>query len=376
MKRTFHPLIPALLAAMTLAPATLAQDSHSSQQADFQVQTFTEGLEHPWALAFLPDGRMLVTERPGRLRILERDGTLTPEPVPGAPEVAARGQGGLLDVALHPDFESNRLIYLSHSIFGENGMTTAVSRARFENNRLEGLERIFTAEPFSGTTRHFGSRLAFDRDGYLFITVGDRGEKDRAQDIDDHAGSLIRLHGDGSIPEDNPFVGQEDARPEIFSYGHRNPQGLALHPETGVLWEHEHGPRGGDEVNIPRKGLNYGWPVITYGMAYSGGTIGEGTEKEGMEQPLHYWTPSIAPSGMAFYDGDRFPEWRGDLFVGALAMTHLTRLEIEGEEIVDEERLLEERGQRIRAVRSGPEGYLYVVIDDSDAEILRLVPAE
>ncbi|WP_026987864.1 PQQ-dependent sugar dehydrogenase [Fodinicurvata fenggangensis] len=376
MKRTFHPLIPALLAAMTLAPATLAQDSHSSQQADFQVQTFTEGLEHPWALAFLPDGRMLVTERPGRLRILERDGTLTPEPVPGAPEVAARGQGGLLDVALHPDFESNRLIYLSHSIFGENGMTTAVSRARFENNRLEGLERIFTAEPFSGTTRHFGSRLAFDRDGYLFITVGDRGEKDRAQDIDDHAGSLIRLHGDGSIPEDNPFVGQEDARPEIFSYGHRNPQGLALHPETGVLWEHEHGPRGGDEVNIPRKGLNYGWPVITYGMAYSGGTIGEGTEKEGMEQPLHYWTPSIAPSGMAFYDGDRFPEWRGDLFVGALAMTHLTRLEIEGEEIVDEERLLEERGQRIRAVRSGPEGCLYVVIDDSDAEILRLVPAE
>lgn len=376
MKRTFHPLIPALLAGMILAPQTLAQDRHSTQQAEFQVQSFATGLEHPWALAFLPDGRMLVTERPGRLRILESDGTLVPDPVPGAPDVAARGQGGLLDIALHPDFENNRLIYLSHSISDGNGMTTAVSRARFEDDRLENLERIFTAEPFSGTTRHFGSRLAFGRNGYLFITVGDRGEKDRAQDIDDHAGSLIRLHDDGSIPKGNPFTGEEDARPEIFSYGHRNPQGLTLHPETGVLWEHEHGPRGGDEVNIPKKGLNFGWPVITYGMAYSGGTIGEGTHKEGMEQPRHYWTPSIAPSGMAFYDGDHFPEWRGDLFVGALAMTHLTRLEIEGEKIVDEERLLEDRGQRIRAVRSGPEGYLYVVIDDSDAEILRLVPAE
>ncbi|WP_022729180.1 PQQ-dependent sugar dehydrogenase [Fodinicurvata sediminis] len=376
MKKSFRPLIPALLAGMVLAPASLAQDRHSTQQAEFQVQTFTEGLEHPWALAFLPDGRMLVTERPGRLRILESDGTLVPDLVPGTPDVAARGQGGLLDIALHPDFENNRLIYISHSISGGNGMTTAVSRARFEDDRLENLERIFTAEPFSGATRHFGSRLAFDRDGYLFITVGDRGEKDRAQDIDDHAGSLIRLHDDGSIPEGNPFTDRDDARPEIFSYGHRNPQGLTLHPETGVLWEHEHGPRGGDELNIPEKGLNYGWPVITYGMAYSGGTIGEGTEKEGMEQPLLHWTPSIAPSGMAFYDGDHFPEWRGDLFVGALAMTHLTRLEIEGEEIVDEERLLEDRGQRIRDVRSGPEGYLYVVIDDSDAEILRLVPAE
>lgn len=376
MTTTLRLLATGFLGATILAPAALAQDSYSTQQADFQVQTFTQGLEHPWALAFLPDGRMLVTERPGRLRILESDGTLTTEPVPGVPEVAARGQGGLLDIALHPDFESNRLVYLSYSLLGENGMTTAVSRARFENGRLEELERIFTAEPFSGTTHHFGSRLVFDRDGHLFITVGDRGEKKRAQDINDHAGSLIRLHDDGSIPEDNPFVGQEDARPEIFSYGLRNPQGLTLHPETGVLWEHEHGPRGGDEVNTPQKGLNYGWPVITYGMAYTGGTIGEGTHREGMEQPLLHWSPSIAPSGMDFYDGAHFEGWQGDLFVGALVRTHLVRLEVENEEIVGEEKLLEERGQRVRDVRSGPDGYLYVVIDDPDAEILRLTPLE
>ncbi|MFC4353207.1 PQQ-dependent sugar dehydrogenase [Fodinicurvata halophila] len=369
-------LVTGFLGVFLLVPAAFSQETHTSEQATFQVETFAKGLERPWAMAFLPDGRMLVTERPGQLRLVDADGNLRSEPVPGVPEVAARGQGGLLDIVLHPDFENNRLIYLSHSIFGEDGMTTAVSRARFQDDRLEDLERIFTAKPFSGTTRHFGSRLAFDREGYLFITVGDRGEMDRAQDINDHAGSLIRLHDDGSIPEGNPFVGQEDAKPEIYSYGHRNPQGLALHPETGVLWEHEHGPRGGDEVNIPRKGLNYGWPVITYGMAYTGGTIGEGTHKEGMEQPLLHWTPSIAPCGMAFYDGERFEEWQGDLFVGALAMTHLTRLEVEGQEIVGEERLLEDRGQRIRDVANGPDGYLYVAIDASDAEILRLVPAE
>jgi glucose/arabinose dehydrogenase len=325
-------------------------------------------------MAFLPDGRILVTERPGRLRLVV-DGKLDPTPVAGLPEITARGQGGLLDVALHPEYESNGWIYLSYVARDEGGMGTEVVRARLKERRLEERELLFRLQPKSRAGRHFGSRLVFDREGYLFITVGDRGQRERAQMLSDHAGSVIRLHDDGRIPKDNPFVDVAGARPEIFSYGHRNPQGAALHPETGVLWIHEHGPQGGDELNRIFAGVNYGWPVITYGKEYvTGWDIGEGTHKEGMAQPVHHWAPSIAPSGMAFYTGDRFPGWQGNLFVGALKFQLLARLELQGNRVVKEERYLKGRIGRIRDVRSGPDGYLYLLTDEQDGRLIRLEP--
>jgi glucose/arabinose dehydrogenase len=346
----------------------------ASEQATFQLVTVAGGLDHPWGMAFLPDASILVTERPGRLRVV-RGGALDPAPIAGVPEVYASGQGGLLDVALDPAFASNRTIYLSYAAAGDGGNSTRVARARLGDRRFEDLQVIFVAEPLVRSSKHFGSRLAFDREGHLFITVGERGQGDRAQDLADHNGSVIRLHPDGSVPVDNPFVGVDGARPEIFSYGHRNPQGLAIHPTTGVPWLHEHGARGGDEVNIVRPGVNYGWPVITYGIDYSGAPIGEGTHKEGMAQPIHYWVPSIAPSGMAFYDGAAFPSWRGDLFVGALAGELLARLELDGERVVAEERLLEDAIGRIRDVAVGPDGFLYLLTDESDGALYRLEPA-
>ena len=346
-----------------------------SEQAAFRVVPVATGLEHPWGMAFLPNEDILITERAGRLRIL-RAGALDPEPIQGVPEVYASGQGGLLDVALDPDFAANRVIYLSYAAEGDGGNGTRVARATLGDGRVEDLEVIFTAQPLVRSSKHFGSRLAFDRQGYLFITVGERGQGDRAQDLGDQNGSAIRLHPDGSVPEDNPFVGVAGARPEIFSYGHRNAQGLAIHPETGVPWLHEHGARGGDEVNVVRPGVNYGWPVITHGIDYSGAPIGEGTHKEGMAQPIHYWVPSIAPSGMAFYDGDAFPEWRGDLFVGALRSELLARLELDGERVVGEERLLEGALGRIRDVEVGPDGLLYLLTDESAGGLYRLEPAE
>ena len=347
----------------------------TSQQATFRVVPVATGLEHPWGRAFLPDEGILVTERPGRLRIL-RDGILDPEPIDGVPPVYARGQGGLLDVALDPEFAANRLIYLAYAAVGDGGNSTRVARATLGDRRLEGLEVIFTAEPLVNSSYHFGSRLVFDPQGHLFITVGERGQDDRAQDLGDLNGSLIRLHPDGSVPEDNPFVGEAGARPEIFSYGHRNAQGLAIHPETGIPWLHEHGARGGDEVNVVRPGVNYGWPVITYGIDYSGAPIGEGTHKEGMAQPIYYWVPSIAPSGMAFYQGEAFPEWQGDLLVGALRSELLARLELDGEQVVAEERLLEGVLGRIRDVRVGPDGLVYLLTDEPDGGLYRLEPAE
>ena len=346
-----------------------------SEQAAFRVVPVATGLEHPWGMAFLPNEDILITERAGRLRIL-RAGALDPEPIQGVPEVYASGQGGLLDVALDPDFAANRVIYLSYAAEGDGGNGTRVARATLGDGRVEDLEVIFTAQPLVRSSKHFGSRLAFDRQGYLFLTVGERGQGDRAQDRGDQNGSVIRLHPDGSVPEDNPFVGVAGARPEIFSYGHRNAQGLAIHPETGVPWLHEHGARGGDEVNVVRPGVNYGWPVITHGIDYSGAPIGEGTHKEGMAQPIHYWVPSIAPSGMAFYDGDAFPEWRGDLFVGALRSELLARLELDGERVVGEERLLEGALGRIRDVEVGPDGLLYLLTDESAGGLYRLEPAE
>jgi glucose/arabinose dehydrogenase len=344
-----------------------------SEQAAFRVVQLTTGLEHPWGMAFLPDGGILVTERAGRLRIV-RDGALEPTPIEGVPPVYASGQGGLLDVALDPDFASNRVIYLSYAAEGDGGNSTRVARATLGDGRLEDLEVIFVAEPLVNSSYHFGSRLAFDPQGRLLITVGERHQGERAQDLGDHNGSVIRLHRDGSVPADSPFVGVAGARPEVFSYGHRNAQGLAIHPETGIPWLHEHGARGGDEVNVVRPGVNYGWPVITYGIDYSGAPIGEGTHKDGMAQPIHYWVPSIAPSGMAFYDGDAFPNWRGDLFVGALRAELLARLELDGERVVGEERLLEGALGRIRDVEVGPEGYLYLLTDEGDDGLYRLEP--
>jgi glucose/arabinose dehydrogenase len=351
-----------------------------SEREDFRVRVLSEGLVHPWALAFLPDGRMLVSERPGRLRLLAADGRLDPRPVAGVPAVAASGQGGLLDVVLHPDFAANGWIYLSYAAAGEGGVGTEVVRGRWVSDaaghRLEDLRVIYRQRPKSSGGQHFGSRLVFDRDGFLHISQGDRGTMARAQQLDDLAGKQVRLHDDGRVPADNPWRGVAGAHPEIFSVGHRNVQGAALHPVSGALWTHEHGPQGGDEINIVRKGRNYGWPVITHGVNYVIGTkIGVGTHREGLEQPLYQWTPSIAPSGMAFYVGERFPAWRGNLFVGALKYQMLVRLELDGERVVHEERLLSGREGRIRDVRQGPDGLIYLLTDAPDGKLLRLEPA-
>lgn len=341
---------------------------------ELQIEELVSGLNHPWALAFLPDGRMLVTERPGRLLIISNDGRKISE-VTGLPSIAVSGQGGLLDVALHPEFSQNQLIYFSYSASGKGGIGTEVARAQLIDSRLRQVQRIFQLQPKSNTGRHFGSRLVFDRDGLLYITLGDRGDKKRAQKLNDHAGSVIRLHDDGTIPADNPFPGQNNHRSRIYSYGHRNMQGAALHPETGLLWTQEHGPQGGDEVNVIRPGTNYGWPVITYGVNYGSGTkIGEGTHKQGMAQPIHYWVPSIAPSGMLFYTGDKFPEWQDNLFIGALKDQMLVRLELDGETVVAEERMLKKVLGRIRDVRQGPDGYIYLLTDHGDGKLVRLKP--
>jgi glucose/arabinose dehydrogenase len=358
-----------------LAAAVPAQPVIKTQEHALRVVKLVEGLEHPWGLAFLPDGRLLITERPGRLRIVQ-DGKLLPQPVAGLPPVAAQGQGGLLDVALHPRFADNGLVYLSYAARGADGVGTEVARGRLAGGRLENVEVIFRQQPKGSTGRHFGSRLVFDRDGLLYVTLGDRGEQERAQRPDDHAGSVIRIHDDGRVPQDNPFVGKPGWRPEKYTLGNRNIQGAALHPQTGLLWTHEHGPQGGDEINVIRPGVNYGWPVITYGVNYGIGTrIGEGTAKPGMAQPLHYWVPSIAPSGMAFYTGERFPRWRGDLFVGALRDEMLVRLRLNGEKVVAEERLLRGVLGRIRDVRNGPDGYLYLLTDEPRGVLARLEPA-
>ena len=351
-------------------------DVIETQQHALRVVEIVKGLEHPWSLAFLPEGDLLVTERPGRLRLV-RDGRLLPVPVANLPPVAAQGQGGLLDVILHPNFAENRWVYWSYAGAGDGGIGTEVARGRLIEDRLEDVEVLFVMQPKSGGGRHFGSRLVFDRQGYLYITLGDRGERDRAQQGDDHAGSVIRLHADGSVPEDNPFVGREGWLPEIYSFGHRNLQGAALHPDTGILWTHEHGPQGGDEVNIIRAEINYGWPVITYGANYVTGTqIGEGTHKPGMAQPIHYWVPSIAPSGMDFYTGDKFPQWQGDLLVGALKDRMLVRLTLDGEKVVGEERFLKNVLGRIRAVQQGPDGFVYLLTDEDDGVLVRLEPVE
>lgn len=364
----------AIAAAVVLRPGASRAQSARTDKMRLTVVEVASGLDHPWGLAFLPDGSMLVTEREGRLRRILPDGKLSAA-IRGVPEVVARGQGGLLDVALDPRFADNRLVYLTYSEPGQGGSGTTAARGRLGEDGLSDVRVIFRQAPKLGTGHHFGSRLVFAPDGTLFITTGDRGQMARAQELSMHQGKVIRIRPDGSIPPDNPFVGRTDARPEIWSYGHRNIQGAALHPTTGRLWLHEHGARGGDEINVPEAGRNYGWPVITYGMDYSGARIGEGTSKPGLEQPIHWWDPSIAPSGMAFCTSDRYPAWRGNLFIGSLRFSQLVRLEVDGTTVLKEERFLDEVGKRIRDVRQGPDGFLYVTTDESGGSVLRLEPA-
>ena len=370
--------------ALILAVATpvVGQDVHRSIQHDYRIVTVAEGLEHPWSMAWLPGGDLLITERPGRLRVV-RHGRLLPDPVMGVPEVFASGQGGLFDVVPHPDFSSNRLLYLSFAKPSPEGSTTTVVRGRFENGRLDDLEEIF--EAVAQGRGHYGGRLAFDRNNYLFITAGDRMvpstgdlEAHPAQDTSNHHGVTIRLHDDGRVPDDNPFVGRVEARPEIWSYGHRNPQGLVVHPETGDVWITEHGPQGGDELNRIIPGANYGWPIIGYGVNYRTGlAIHEGTIREGMESPPHFWVPSIATSGLLIYTGDQFPEWRGDVFAGGLAGQQVAHLSMndDSRQIEREETLVWGLG-RVRDVRQGPDGYIYVAIDDRRGGLTPVVRLE
>lgn len=348
----------------------------------FQTRTVAGGLEHPWAVEVLADGRMLVTERPGRLRILTQRGKLS-RPAAGLPPVDAREQGGLLDVAADPGFAANRTIYFSYAEPRAGGNGTALAKARLitesDPPRVEDVQVLFREMPTMESTKHFGSRIVFAPDGTLFLTLGERSTLEgrvQAQDLGSHFGKIIRIQKDGSVPADNPFVKRAGARPEIWSYGHRNIQSAAIHPGTGALWVVDHGPRGGDEVNAPEAGKNYGWPVITYGIEYSGAPIGAGiTALPGMEQPLYYWDPVIAPSGMLFYTGDLFPAWKGSLFIGALVGKHLARLTLEGKRVVGEERLLTDLGERIRDVTQGPDGAIYVATDEPAGRVLSLTPA-
>ncbi|WP_410474369.1 PQQ-dependent sugar dehydrogenase [Guyparkeria sp. TX1] len=358
----------ALLILLPLVPLFAVQPA----LAEPAVETITDELHHPWALTFLPDGDLLVTERRGRLWRID-PATGERREIDGLPEVDHRNQGGLLDVLAPPAHADGQWIYLTWAGRCDGGNATHMGRGRLEGDRLVDFKTLHVATPCVDSGIHFGSRLAFDRDGHLFMTVGDRGERNRAQDLADHNGSVLRFHDDGRIPADNPFVDRSDAEDAIFSYGHRNPQGAATHPQTGRVWIHEHGPRGGDEINIPAAGENFGWPIQTYGREYAGPEIAP-DEVEGVTGPLHHWTPSIAPSGMTFYDHAAAPVWQGDLFVGALVKRHLARLQLDGERVISEERWLEERDWRIRDVEVGPDGALWVITDHADGRLLRLTP--
>jgi len=386
MVRTPVRIFIALGLFLSVVTPVLGQDPIlRSANHDYRVVKVADGLINPWSIAFLPGGDMLITERPGRLRLV-RDGLLRMAPVEGVPEVLAQGQGGLFDVVLHPDFESNQLVYLSYAkpIGDGTEATTAVARGRFENDRLTDVEDIFVAES-RGRPGHYGARLAFDEEGYLFVTVGDRQapsigdlEAHPAQDISNHHGTVIRLHDDGSVPADNPFAGESDVLPEIWSYGHRNPQGLAIHPETGDIWITEHGPQGGDELNRILPGLNYGWPVIGYGVNYrTGSAIHDGTLRDGIEAPTHFWVPSIATSGLMIYTGNVFPAWKGSIFAGGLGGQQIARLTMDGQRVVREETILQGMG-RVRDIRQSPDGYIYVAIESRDGlptAVVRLEPA-
>jgi glucose/arabinose dehydrogenase len=376
-------MAPAVISAVMLTTGSVAADQTNAPAAPKTPITVTEvadGLENPWGMQFLADGRILVTERPGTMRIVATDGKVS-EPIKGLPNVVQGGQAGLLDVLLAPDFATSGLIYFSFSEPRANSKNgTSVMRAKLSLNEnggelSDGLV-IFRQEPAFSGRHHFGSRLVWNTDGTLFITTGERSsQRDLAQDLDTHLGKVIRINADGTVPKDNPFVGQDGKRPEIWSYGHRNLQGAALNPATGTLWTTEHGAQGGDELNIPRAGKNYGWPIITWGENYGGGKIGEGTSKSGLEQPVYYWKPSIATSGLAFYTGDLFKDWKGNVLAGGLAGAVLERLVLDGDKVVAVEKLLVDRGDRIRDVRQGPDGAVWVLTDDADGKLLRITPA-
>ena len=361
-------------------PLPALPQSLFSAEGPIRVVPVATGLSHPWSLAFLPDGSMLVTERQGRLRIV-RNGALDPEPIPGVPQVRAAVLGGLLDVAVHPGFAENRLVYLTYSKGREDGLTTtALARGRFDGSALQEMTDIFVANTWSKSSTNYGGRIAFGRDGMLYLTVGERQEQDRAQDGMDHGGKVLRLRDDGTVPPDNPFAGRAGFQPEIYSIGHRSPQGLAVHPDTGAIWENEHGPLGGDEINVIQPGRNYGWPLVTFGTDYDGTKISEATSRPDLEGPFMYWVPSIAISGLAFYTGDRFPAWKGNVFVGAMfegrtrGTGHLQRITFTEGRPIQREPILVELRQRVRDVREGPDGFLYVLTDEDNGAILRIEP--
>lgn len=352
--------------------ASLGSGDEADVDHEVEVSTFASGLVHPWGLSVLPDGRMLVTERPGRLRFVQTDGSLS-EPVGGVPDVFASGQGGLLDVALDPDFTSNNLVYLSYAESGAGGASTAVARGRLQGNRLAGVEVIFRQQPKVSGSNHFGSRLVFAPDGNLFVTLGERFDFDPAQDLSNTLGAIVRIRPDGSIPPNNPFVGRENADPAIWSYGHRNIEAAAIQPDSGELWVAEMGPRGGDELNVPEAGRNYGWPLVSWGRHYSGEGIPDPPSRPDLAQSIRHWTPVISPSGMIFYSGDMFPGWRGDALIGGLTARGVVRLELDGSRIVEEDRI--DIGQRIREVAQGRDGSVFLLTDEPDGEILRLTPS-
>jgi glucose/arabinose dehydrogenase len=370
----FATLAPVACQSSAQGPAPRSPTPNSIDNV-VRVETVASGLVNPWGLEFLPDGRMIVTERPGRVRLVDKDGSVSP-PLANAPRVAARGQGGMLDVALDPSFAQNRIIYLSFAEPGEGGTAgTSVARARLGDGALEDVRVIYRQEPKVSGGGHFGSRLVFGRDGTLFVTQGDRqAYRDRAQDLSQGQGKIVRINTDGSIPKDNPFVGRTGVRPEIWSYGHRNVQAATRHPESGQLWTVEHGAAGGDELNHPEAGKNYGWPVITYGRDYNGRRIGVGVETEGMEQPVYYWDPVIAPSGMIVYTGDRYPGWKGSFLIGSLSPGALVRLNMNNGVVQSEERYLGDLRERIRDVQQGPDGYVYLITDSSEGRVLRVLP--
>jgi glucose/arabinose dehydrogenase len=377
-KTLLATLCASALITVTAPVFAAPTQNFKSEQGTLEVTTITKGLEHPWALAFLPDRQgMLVTERPGNLRVISADGKLS-APLSGVPQVWAKGQGGLLDVALSPDFKQDRTVYLSYAEGGGEGdkAGTAVGRGRLSDDltAIKDFKVIFRQEPKLSVGNHFGSRLVFDRDGYLFITLGENNDRPTAQDLDKLQGKIVRIYPDGKVPDDNPFVGQAGVRPEIWSYGQRNPQGAALNPWTGTLWENEHGPQGGDEINIIERGKNYGWPLATHGINYSGQPIPEakGKTAEGTVAPHHVWEKSPGLSGMAFYDADRFKAWQHNVFIGALVSQELIRLQFDGDKVVHEERLLSELNRRIRDVRQGPDGYLYVLTDEDDGALYKI----
>ncbi len=372
-RRSFLAAGAAIVARPAFAQPTASPPLRSAK-ATYRLVTLATGLVQPWSLAFLPDGRILITERPGRLRVFA-NGRLDPRPLDEVPAVYASGQAGLLDVCLHPAFAQNRVLYLSYVASVDGGAATSVARAELGDAGLKNVAGLFEAQPARTGNLNLGSRIVFDRAGLMYVSCGDRFEMQLAQDLGDDAGKIVRLRDDGSVPSDNPFVGRAGVRPEIFSWGHRNPQGLALHPTSGKIWEVEHGPKGGDELNILKAGANYGWPLATQGVNYDGSTISTHTSLPDMEDPLRFWTPSISPCGLTFYTADKFPGWQGSLFTGALSSRALYRLELDGEKYRSEELLLEGRLPYIRDIRQGPDGLLYLVTQSDDGGLYRLEPA-